>query len=155
MKPRLLAKEALLIAGVAGVGNKTREAWEAFMNLSAMSPLQNKAGEEAYEVRIYPAEGPGEVHVGVCVKDSGVPAEYKIIIMPASLYAEFEIYPSKGYGSSNADIEEWLSENASFFKQGRLGDRVYAIEVYDHRFKGEQDPESVVGMLIPICKAGL
>jgi len=152
MEPRIIEKEALLIAGVAGGGDETGKAWDAYMKLEKISPLKNKTGEEGYEIRLYPGEGPGEVHVGVSVKDAGIPAEYKAFFLPASLYAEFEIYPSKGYDSSNAEINNWLSENAEVYKQSRIIDKNYAVEVYDDRYKGEKDPESVVGILIPITR---
>jgi len=152
MEPKILTKEALLIAGVTGSGDETGKAWEAFMKLDIITPLKNKVGEEGYEIRMYPGgEGPGEVHVGMPVKDARVPAEYKAIAIPASLYAEFDIYPSKGYESSNAEMEKWLQENAGVYKQGRLGNKNYAVEVYDKRYKGEKDPASVVGILIPIA----
>ena len=88
--------------------------------------------------------------MGVQVKDARVPAEYKAVSVPAFLYAEFEIYPSKGYGSSNDEMEKWLSDNERVYKEGRLGDRGFAIEIYDKRYKGEKDPASVVGIIIPI-----
>jgi len=151
MEPKIFSKEALLIAGVSGSGDETGKVWEAFMKLDKVSPLQNKVGEIGYEIRMYPGGvGPGEVHIGMQVKNTSVPAEYKVISMPASLYAEFEIYPAKGYGSSNAEMEKWLSENAGVYKEGRLEDKTYAVEVYDDRFIGNSDPESVVGILVPI-----
>ena len=49
------------------------------------------------------------VAVWDALKDAGVPAEYKVFFLPASLYVEFEIYPSKGWESSNAEMESgWL-----------------------------------------------
>lgn len=150
MEPKTLSKEALLIAGVTGSGDETGKVWEAFMKLDKINPLKNKVGEDGYEIRMYPGEGLGEVHVGMRVKDTRVPAEYKVISLPPSLYAEFEIYPSKGYTSSNDEMEKWLSENAGVYKEGHLGDKTFAVEVYDKRYKGEKDPTSVVGILVPI-----
>jgi predicted transcriptional regulator YdeE len=151
MEPKIITKEALIVAGVTGSGDETGKAWEAFMKLDKLNPLKNKVGEEGYEIRMYPGgEGPGEVHVGVQVKDARVPAEYKVISLPAFKYAEFEIYPSKGYGSSNAEMSNWLSENARVYREGRLDDKSFAVEVYDKRYKGEQDSTSVVGILVPI-----
>jgi predicted transcriptional regulator YdeE len=151
MEPKIIRKEAFWVAGISGGGDETGKAWEAFTKLNKVNPLKNKVSEEGYEVRIYSGEGPGRVHVGVLVKDAGVPAEYKLVSLPASLYAEFEIYPSKGYTSSNAEMNAWLADNASIYKQGRLGEMAYAVEVYDKRYKGDKDPESVVGILVPIA----
>jgi predicted transcriptional regulator YdeE len=151
MKPKILSKEAFIVAGITGSGDETGKVWEAFMKLNKINPLKNQVGEEGYEIRMYPdVEGPREVHVGVQVKDARVPAEYKVISLPASLYAEFEIYPSKGWESSNAKMNNWLFKNTGFYQQSKLGDKTYAVEVYDKRFKGDKDPASVVGCLVPI-----
>ena len=65
MKPRISAREAFIVAGVTGSGNETGKAWDAFMKLNKLNPLTNKTGEEGYEIRMYPLEGLGEVHVGL------------------------------------------------------------------------------------------
>jgi hypothetical protein len=123
------------------------------MKLEKMNPLKNQVGEVGYEVRMYPVgEGPGKIHVGVQVKDSNVPREYKLFFVPAATYAEFEIYPAKGYESSNAEMSKWLEDNAGVYKQALLDGMHYGIEVYNKRFKGNDNPESVVGFLEPIFK---
>ena len=154
MKPKMVKKEALLIAGISGAGDETAKAWDAFRKLDELNPLKNKAGEGRYEIRMYPAEGPGEVHVGMPVKDTNVPAEYKVVAMPASLYADFEIYPARGYESSNTAMDKWLYENAATYKEVLFNGKHYAIEVYDNRYKGDKDPNSVVGILVPIAPVG-
>jgi predicted transcriptional regulator YdeE len=154
MKPKIITREAFIIAGVAGSGDETARVWETYMKLEKLNPLKNQVGEVGYEVRMYPAEGPGKVHVGVQVKDAGVPAEYKVFYAPAATYAEFEIYPAKGYGSSNAEMNRWLEENAGTYKEALLDGIHYAIEVYDKRFKGDKEPTSVVGILVPIVVTG-
>jgi predicted transcriptional regulator YdeE len=151
MEPKIIKKEAFIVAGITGSGDETGKAWEAFTKIQKLHPLKNQVGEEGYEVRMYPGgEGPDEVHVGVQVKDARVPTEYKVISVPASLYAEFEIYPAKGYESSNAAMNKWLAENAGVYKEKLLSRKHFAIEIYDKRYKGEKDPASVVGILIPI-----
>jgi len=151
VEPKIISKKAFLVAGVTGSGDETGKAWGAFMKLNKINPLKNQVGEEGYEIRMYPnSEDPGRVHVGVAVKDARVPAEYKVVAIPAFKYAEFEIYPSKGYGSSNSEMNKWLLENEKIYKEGGLGDKGFAIEVYDKRYKGDKDPASVVGILVPI-----
>lgn len=152
MDPKIIQKEAMIIAGVAGSGNETGKVWEAFMEIQRTHPLKNQAGEDGYEIRLYPTEGSGKIHVGVRVQDADVPAEYTPFFLPAATYAEFEIFPSKGYESSNAEMGEWLANNAGKYKQGLLNGVRYAIEVYDKRYKGDKDPSSLVGMLVPIEK---
>jgi predicted transcriptional regulator YdeE len=151
MQPKIVTKDAIIIAGVAGAGDETAKVWETFMKLEKMNPLKNQVGEVGYEVRMYPGEeGPGKIHVGVPVKDSNVPKEYKLFFVPAATYAEFEIYPAKGYGSSNAEMSKWLEDNAATYQPALLDGMHYGIEVYDQRFKGNDNPESVVGFLEPI-----
>ncbi len=150
MKPRVFERGAFMVAGVTGSGGETGKAWNSFRKLNKTSPLANKVGEDGYEVRIYPAEGPGEVHVGFAVKDAHVPPEYKVLSLPACTYAEFEIRPSKGYQSGNAEMNRWLAENAETYREALLDGRHYAIEVYDARYKGDRNPDSVVGILMPI-----
>ena len=151
MKPKIIKKDAFFIAGVPGSGDETAKAWEVYMKLEKVNPLKNKVGEEGYEVRMYPAEGPGKIHAGVQVKDANIPKEYRVFHVPAATYAEFEIYPSKGYESSNADMTQWLEDNADKYQEALLDGMHCAIEVYDKRFKGNDNPESVVGILIPIA----
>lgn len=148
----MITGEAFLVAGVTGSGDETARVWEAFMKISRMSPLKNQAGEEGYEVRLYPAEGPGKIYAGVRVDSPTVPPEYQVIHLPAAEYAEFEIYPGRGYESSNARMNDWLQANAGAYKEALLDGMHYAIEVYDKRYKGDKDPQSVVGCRVPIQK---
>ena len=153
MKPKIIEKEAFLIAGIAGGGDETAKAWETYMKLDKVNPLKNKVGEVGYELRMYPGgEGPGKIHVGMQVRDSNVPKEYKLFFVPAATYVEFDIYPAKGYDSSNAEMTKWLEDNADSYKEALLDGMKYGIEVYDERYKGEKDPASVVAMLVPIFK---
>jgi predicted transcriptional regulator YdeE len=152
MNPKIISKEAFMIAGVPGSGDETGKAWEAFMKIQKLNPIKNQVGEEGYEVRLYPAEGPGKIYVGVQVKDAGVPVEYKVFSIPAAMYAESEIYPAKGYESSNAEMNKWLMDNVTKYTEAFLDGMHYAIEVYDKRYKGDKDAASVVGILVPITK---
>ncbi len=154
MKPKIIKKEAFLIAGVSGSGDETAKVWQTFMQLGKIMPLKNQVGEVGYEVRMYPGEGPGKIHVGVQVKDVNVPAEYKVFFVPAATYAEFEIYPAKGYESSNDIMSKWLEDNARSYKPAMVDGMHYGIEVYDKRFQGDKNPESVVGFWEPIEKVG-
>jgi predicted transcriptional regulator YdeE len=153
MKPKIITKKAFLIAGVPGSGDETAKVWQTYMKLEKVSPLKNQVGEVGYEVRMYPAEGPGKIFIGVQVKDAGVPPEYKVFYVPAATYAEFEIYPSKGYESSNDEMSKWLEDNAGSYKEALLDGMHYGIEVYDKRFKGDKDPTSVVSIWVPIITA--
>ena len=151
MEPNLFEKDAMIIAGVSGSGDETGKVWQDYMKLEKLNPLNNTVEAVGYEVRMFPGGvGPGQVHVGMNVTDTHVPLEYKCLVLPASLYAEFLICPAKGYESSNEKMDTWLSDNADRYIQRYLNGNSYGIEVYDERFKGNSDPESIVGMLIPV-----
>ena len=150
MRPKIIKKEAFLIAGVAGSGDETGKVWETYMNLEKVSPLKNQVGEVGYEIRMHPDEGPGKIFVGVQVKDASFPKEYQVFYLPAATYAEFEIFPAKGYESSNGVMSKWLEDNATTYKPAILDGMHYGVEVYDKRFKGNDNPESVVGFWEPI-----
>jgi predicted transcriptional regulator YdeE len=152
MKPKIITKDAFLVAGVSGSGDETAKAWEAFMKIQKLHPLQNQVGEEGYEIRLYTAEGTSKVHVGLQVTNATVPAEYKVFFVPAATYTEFEIYPSKGYDSSNGEMNKWLADNAGTYQEAQLDGMHYVIEVYDKRYKGDKDPVSVVGILMGVVK---
>ncbi len=152
MKPNIIKKEAFFMAGVPGSGDETGKVWETYMKLEKIAPLKNQVGEAGYEIRMYPNEGPGKIFVGVPVKDANIPKEYQVFYVPAATYAEFEIYPAKGYESSNAEMSKWLEDNASKYKPALVDGMHYGIEVYDKRFKGNDNPESVVGFWEPIIK---
>jgi hypothetical protein len=47
-------------------------------------------------------------------------------------------------------MNKWLAENAGVYKEKLLIGKHFAIEIYDKRYKGEKDPASVVGILVPI-----
>jgi len=150
MEPKIFSKESLLIAGVTGDGNETGKLWDAFSRLNNAGPLSNKASEDGYEIRVY-EKGECECHVGLQVKDPGVPEVYKVMSLAPSMYAEFEIYPAQGYAGQNEVMNKWLSENANLYRQARRDGKLFSVLVYDARFKGN-NPESVVGCWVPLSQ---
>ncbi len=155
MESRIHFRESMILAGVQGAGEETASVWKSYMKLEKVCPLENSIDKAGYEVRLYPGgEGPGKVFVGMSVASRAVPPEYQIMELPASLYAEFAIFPSKGYGSSNEAIERWLYDNSERYRQRLLDGNSYGIEVYDERFKGSDNAESIVGILVPLEVSG-
>jgi len=150
MEPKIFAKETLLIAGVSGNGNETGKLWDAFSRLNRTNPLSNKASEDGYEIR-FRENGESKCHVGLHVKDSRVPETYKVMSLPPSTYAEFEIYPAQGYTSQNEEMNKWLSENSNLYIQARWDDKPFSVLVYDVRYK-DNDPESIVGCWVPLSQ---
>ncbi len=143
----------LLIAGVTGNGNETAKLWKSYTGLSKSAPIPNIAGTLGYEVRFYAEDKEPEVHVGQRVKAGPVRPEYQMVTLPESLYAVFEVHPAQGYDSENVAMDDWLKTNGKYRQVG-LDDRLFAILVYDDRYKGEADPASVVECWVPVKTAG-
>ena len=97
--------------------------------------------------------GKCECHVGACVDKSETQPGYSSIVLPDNiLYAVFDIYPIEGYESQNKFIDNWLEKNKYKYEQYKLDGMYFAVEYYGERFKGNNDPESVVEIWIPITK---
>lgn len=61
------------------------------------------------------------VHVGVAVSDANVDGRLSVMVLPASHYASFDVYPARGYGSENSAMDEWLANNDKGWSQRLLG----------------------------------
>jgi len=154
MEPRILSKPGLRIAGVRADGQKIAEAWQKLMQASRDTPLTNRRESTGYEVRLYPPQGPVLVYAGYIIEEPVTHPPWDIIELPAALYAEFIIYPARGYTSSNSAMNEWLKDNP-LYRQQELNGRKLAVLVYDERYKGETDPASLVACWIPVEKKNI
>ena len=83
MNPNIIKQNALIIAGVAGDGNKTYDVWSSFEKLSKENPLKNKLSENGYEIRLYDGEA-CTVHVGFAVTSGQIDSSYTLFKLPAS-----------------------------------------------------------------------
>ena len=145
VNPKIIQKDALTIAGVSGDGNKTGEVWQAFEKLN--SQQAGKLSGNGYEIRMYDG-GQCTVHVGFAV--SAAPGEpYELLTLPASEYAAFDIYVSRGYESENSAMSEWLRTNEQGYSERLLDGAHYCVEYYDERFNGSE-AGSIVEIWIPI-----
>ncbi|MHB1153860.1 MAG: GyrI-like domain-containing protein [Eubacteriales bacterium] len=150
MNPHIFQKEALIIAGVTGDGNKTGELWENYIRLNKVIGLSNKLSDNGFEVRIY-SDNECICHVGVSVSDKNVNNSYNLLELPASEYASFLVKVAKGYDSENFAMDEWLKQNKDKYNQKLYVGKPYVIEYYDERFHGNET-DSVVEIWIPIEK---
>jgi predicted transcriptional regulator YdeE len=150
LNPKLIKRQALLIAGISGDGDETAEVWASFERLNMQQPLNNKLSSDGYEIRIY-ENGKHTVHVGYLVKDARVDSAYTVISLPASDYASFDVYVSNGYDSENNAMMEWLATNKQGYAERLLGDAHYCVEFYDERFTGNEEG-SIVEIWAPIKK---
>lgn len=148
--PRIITRDSLVIAGVAGDGDKTCKLWQQFTELNKIVPLKNKMDDNNYEVRIYSDNGECRCHVGICVKEPAVPAGYELLTVPGSMYAAFDVCPVQGYESQNEAMDRWLKDNGELYEQIRMDNDYFSVLLYDKRYKGESDPESIVEIGVPI-----
>lgn len=150
LNPNIIKRNALIIAGVAGDGNKTFDVWKAFEKLSEEKPLKNKLSDNGYEIRLYDGET-CTVHVGVAVTSEQVDSSYALFKLPASKYASFDVYVANGYDSENNAMNEWLKTNVEGYSEKLLDNVHYCVEYYDERFKGNAW-DSIVEIWVPIEK---
>lgn len=150
VNPNLIKKDALLIAGVTGDGNRTGEIWQEFEKLNNEIGLANKLSDNGYEIRIHDGIK-CDCHVGFAVSDKNVNPAYTVTELPASRYASFDVYVSRGYGSENTAMNQWLEANGSEYSEKLLAGKNYVVEYYDERFKGDES-DSIVEIWVPIEK---
>lgn len=151
VNPNIIKRDAMLIAGVTGDGNKTHEVWAALEALASKTPLAGKLSGNGYEVRLY-EDGKNTVHAGYLVAQGTVvdPA-YTVCALPTARYAAFDVYVTNGYTSENNAMQEWLTTNRDGYTERLLGKAHYCVEYYDERFNGEE-AGSIVEIWPPIEK---
>lgn len=78
LNPKIMKRDALIIAGISGDGNETGKVWEDFMKLSKEKPLENKLFDNGYEIRVYDGSV-CTVHVGLAVSDGQADSSLHIV----------------------------------------------------------------------------
>ena len=156
MQPTIIRKEKLFITGITGDGQQTGKVWGDFENAYDAKPFP-KADEHGYEIRFWDGDKPAskgkDIHVGFLAKEAVETDGFTTITLPAAEYAVFDVYVAKGYDSGNDDMDKWLKDNESVYKQMLLEGVGYVVECYnDERFKGGDKPDSVVEIWVPIEK---
>ena len=152
MEPTIIKKDKLFITGLPGDGNQTGKVWEDFDSAYVAKPFP-KAEEYGYEIRFYDSEKPArqgrDIHVGFLTNDTGSHEGFATMVLPAAMYAVFDIHVAEGYESGNAMMDKWLEDNALLYKQMPMDGVEYIIMVYNEKF---DRPDSVVEIWIPIEK---
>ena len=97
--------------------------------MNATLGLKNKLSDNGFKIRIY-SEDRCECHVGLSVSDNNIDNVFGTITLPASEYAVFEVFVSKGYDSENQAMERWLSENSKIYKQAQINGKSFVVEYY-------------------------
>lgn len=169
MKPKIIQKEGLLLAGFSFFGNPFEEKdpwseeneigklWRRLMtfiqqNASAVDRLAAQK-DVFYEVHLSHPDtqvtGEFEVFVGLAVSSpTDVPVEWVVKVLPPSQYAVFTLVGEQ----INQDwpqmiYQEWLPQ------EGYAAAYPFNFQYYDHRFKGmDRLVDSVIDVYVPIQK---
>ncbi len=149
-EPNVLRHGELLLVGMvtrAGYGD-IGALWQAFMPVEASVPAAVRG--RAYELHVYP-EGyacgdPFWLMVAVAVERlEHLPPALFVKPLPAAVYAVFEHrLGDGGFEGANDAIEAW-SRSSAYERCAP-----YDLQVFDQRFRGPEDPASVVEFWIPV-----
>jgi len=138
----------MILVGVVSDASDICGLWGQFGAIEPQIP--NKLEGAWYEVHTHP-EGyksgdPWEVMVGVLVTQLGdLPEGATIKCLSAGQYAVFtHCLGNGGYAGMNPVMDNWLRTGP--YRQ--LGN--CCIQLVDSRFKGPNNPESVIDFLIPV-----
>jgi predicted transcriptional regulator YdeE len=155
-EPRIVERPELLLVGMVSRGGDIGALWERFMPRESL--IQHRVEGAWWELHVHPKDQPpGDPYwilVGVEVtKLETVPDDLFVKPIPAGQYAVFPHRPglgepNHGYDALNRRIEAWLEAGPY-----RIA-REFSLQLYDARFKGMEDPESVEDLLIPIGPKG-
>lgn len=150
MEPRIVQKPEIRIAGFVESGEDVRqirigELWNRFERHS--SQIRHKKLGTGYEVHIELSE-PRRHYCMAGMEVSvvtDIPAGMFIGVLPAGKYAVFtHRLGDGGFGGACEAIEKWLKDS------GHIETRPLEIQCFDSRFRGPNDPESVLEYHIPI-----
>ena len=149
--PKIIEKSEMILIGIVGCGVDVRDIdisglWQRFTEQEHQ--IKHVVGEVGYELHIEEDKQP-RLHlclVGFEVSQiDDVPMEYLIKVIPPCKYARFtHTFREGDYGDAFVAAYQWI-ENSEYKPA-----HAYDIQVYDERFKGPDDPESMIDILIPI-----
>ena len=154
MKPEIIERSAMTLAGIVGAGESVSEIdiaglWERFIANEPEIP-HKVAPEIGYELHIEKVQNP-KMHftiVGIEVGElSPLPLEMFAKLVPGGTYAQFtHQFKDGGFGEAFKQVYAWIED--SDFEPAHPFD----IQVYDERYTGPSDPESVIEILVPVKK---
>jgi predicted transcriptional regulator YdeE len=151
MEPRILEKGETALVGMVSLGGDIGALWERFSPHE--SAIEHRVDGAWYELHVYPKDRtPGAPFYMVAVevtKVGAVPDDMFVKPLPASRWAAFshrpgQGQPNHGYDALNEAVEDWLAAGPYDHACN------ISLQVYDARFKGMDDPESELDLLIPI-----
>jgi predicted transcriptional regulator YdeE len=151
VEPQIIKKPEIILTGIVGTGPSVNDIdiaglWDRFTKIQP--GIKHKIETKDYELHIEEEASP-RMHfclVGEEVtKIEALPLETFVKVIPDGTYALFTHHFSDGgYGDAFKAVYNWIKE--SDYKPAHAFD----IQVYDNRFKGPSDPESVIEIHIPV-----
>ena len=158
MQPKIIKTDKLFITGLTGNGSKISEVWNDFDSRYYVKPFP-KLNENAHEIRFWQSRLTGKtpeqdksIHVGFSTESEVNIVGFTTLTLPAAEYAVFDVLVAKGYDSENAAMEKWLKDNEAEYSMLEYDGFEYIIECYNEKFKGGNQPDSVVEIWIPIYR---
>ena len=154
MELEIIERQEMILAGIVASGANVHqiniaELWNRFIDQSDGIPNQvNK--EVGYELHIEENHSP-RMHfclIGVEVeKVTHEPIEIFAKVLPAGKYLQYtHQFSEGGYAQAFETLYDWLED--SEYQPAYAFD----IQVYDERFNGPEDPESIVEILVPVVE---
>jgi len=151
MEHEIIEKPKMTPVGIVGCGSDVTDLdipglWQRFDEHE--ESIRHRIGGAYYEVHIQEENSPA-MHFGLIGMEveeiEELPIELFAKVLPAATYAQFtHRLGDGGFGSAFQAVYEWVE--ASPYAPAYQ----YDVQVYDERFKGPEDPESVLEILVPV-----
>jgi len=149
MEPTIVNRDETILVGLATEGGSIDQLWQSYDAFD--KHITHKTDPAVYyEVHTFPddpASGNApEYLVGIAVTEADdVPAGLVVRRLRPGAYAVFtHVLANGGFTGCNATMDAWLKDGPY-----RLAPNA-CIQVFDARFKGPNNPESVIDFLLPI-----
>ena len=151
MEPKIEQKLSMLLVGMVESGPTVSDIdihglWQIFQNKS--DSIKHKVYEKGYEMHI-DIENDEKIHYCICgvqideIED--IPLGMFVTEVPAGTYAVFTHCFKDGYYAKVFEyVNNWIKNSKYDFAFP------FDIQVYDKRFKGPDNPESVFEILVPV-----
>ena len=152
MKPEFVKKPEVTLVGLIGCAPEVGQLdigglWQRYEDRHSRS-IKHEVEGKGYEIHIEEETAP-PMHfclVGVEVsKIEDLPVELFAKVVPACAYAVFtHQFKDGGFGDAFKVVYEWI-EKSDFTPAYQ-----FDIQCYDARFKGPEDPESIIEIWVPV-----
>lgn len=150
VKPEIIKMDNRYIVGLFGSRSKQGELWSDFDERYAKNPF---AKADEYKCSIYfwgkNPKPNKNIFFGF---ESGSAAEdgmFDTIELPACEWAVFEVKPARWWAAGDKDVEGWIAKHEKYRWRTYNG-AVYQLEYYKEKFKGADDPDSLMEVWYPL-----